>query len=82
MRVKRLGQFRILRARRKSCQAKSVPEGPGDGSLARSAWNTVTNANRPVGYGMIQVSKGVHLSWLMADRAANSYRPYGTVPLS
>jgi hypothetical protein len=31
----------------------SVPEGRSDRSLARSAWNSPTQKNRPVGHGMI-----------------------------
>ena len=31
----------------------SVPEGRFDRSLARSAWNSPTQMNRPVGHGMI-----------------------------
>jgi len=31
----------------------SVPEGRSDRSLARSAWNSPTQRNRPVGHGMI-----------------------------
>jgi hypothetical protein len=30
-----------------------VPEGQHDSSLARSAWESVHQENRPVGYGMI-----------------------------
>ena len=30
-----------------------VPEGRSDRSLARSAWESVPQKNRPVGYGMI-----------------------------
>jgi hypothetical protein len=33
-----------------------VPEGLCDRSLARSAWESVRRANRPVGYGMIERS--------------------------
>jgi hypothetical protein len=32
----------------------SVPEGRSDRSLARSAWNSQTRKNRPVGHGMIR----------------------------
>ena len=31
----------------------TVPEGRSDRSLARSAWNSPTHKNRPVGHGMI-----------------------------
>ena len=31
----------------------TVPEGRSDRSLARSAWNSPTQKNRPVGHGMI-----------------------------
>jgi hypothetical protein len=34
-----------------------VPEGQHDSSLARSAWDSVQRANRPVGYSMIGRSK-------------------------
>ena len=33
----------------------TVPEGRSDRSLARSAWNSPTQKNRPVGHGMIGV---------------------------
>jgi hypothetical protein len=35
-----------------------VPEGQSDRSLARSAWESVIQESRPVGYGLIRIRTG------------------------